>query len=136
MKLEDIPFVLPLAEWMWSMEEEQEEANPVSSLSAPQFCLSLVESLDIPNFLQSACFTQAVSKLSGIGIIVGACFNKAPTVLNMLEAKSAEGFSRMSLYTECLFYANSSIYSIQLGHPFTAVSQKEREETVEIDACG
>ena len=121
MRLTDIPLVLPMADWVWTLEEG--ESVTQQSISAPEFCLSLIESLDVFNFLQSACFAQAVSKLSGIGIIVGACFNKAPTVLNMLEAKSAEGFSRMSLYTECLFYANSSIYSIQLGHPFTAVSK-------------
>ncbi|CAB9503425.1 Mannose-P-dolichol utilization defect 1 protein [Seminavis robusta] len=126
MKLSDLPLVLPIAEWIWSStgsSSSSSEDDIASDVVTAQVCLSQVEALDIPAFVSGGCFAQIVSKVSGIGIIVGACFNKAPTISNMLEAQSAEGFSRMSLYTECLFYANSSIYSIQQEYPFTAYGE-------------
>lgn len=123
MKLEDLPLVIPLAEWIWDGGNDgQREKHPQfveggsdENFVSPTHCLS-----QIP-FLSSRCIEPLITKVTGIGIIVGACFNKAPTVVNMIQAQSAEGLSRSGLYSEALFYANSSIYSILMNHPFTAV---------------
>jgi hypothetical protein len=120
MKISHLPLVVPLARWLWSADSEDDATS--STAVSPEYCLSLVDSLALVDFSSSSCLALAVSKGLSVGILVGACFNKAPTVMNMMQAQSAEGISRLSLYAECLFYANGTIYSLQQQHPLTAVS--------------
>jgi len=124
MKISDLPFVPVLAEWIWSGDAEvAADSNSSNDLIhlGPALCLKHIDFFEVQDFVSSGCLSQAATKVTGVAIIVGACFNKTPTVLNMMEAKSSEGFSPMALYMELLFYANSSIYSIKHKHPFTAV---------------
>lgn len=97
----DIPLVLPLAEWIWGTE-----AAPV--------CLS-----EIP-FLGGSCLSQLLTKALGILIICGSMLNKIPIMINMINAQSAAGISRNSLYGEAMVYANCAMYGFLSGHPFTA----------------
>ena len=119
MKFSDLPFVATvLAPWVWSVQDE--DASDASC--SPFLCLDYIDHLRLQAFLmESDCFSQLVTKILGVVMIVGAFFNKAPTILNLLHAQSAEGLSLMALYSEVLFFTNSSIYSLLMGHPFTAV---------------
>lgn len=100
-ELTDIPFVQPLAEWIWGEED------------AP-LCLS-----EVP-FLSGPCFSQLVAKAFGVVIIVASMLNKIPIMRNMINSQSAAGISLNSLYGESLVYANCALYGLLLGHPFTA----------------
>ena len=104
--LADIPFVVPLAEWIWGADTSQ-DVSPEISLS------------QIP-FISTGCFSTLVAKALGMAIIFGSCLNKAPIVINMMKSQSAVGISRTSLYGEALVYANCVLYGILSGYPFTA----------------
>jgi hypothetical protein len=112
MQLSSYPMVAALAQWIWAVGDEFDG----------ELCLHHIESHAVTAFVAHGCLGQAASKILGVGIVLAAMFNKAPTLMNMMEMQSAEGFSPLSMYTEVMYYANSSIYSIQLGYPFTAVS--------------
>jgi mannose-P-dolichol utilization defect protein 1 len=107
--LTDIPFVLPLAEWIWGADTSQDVS--------PEICLS-----QIP-FISTGCFSTLVAKALGMAIIFGSCLNKAPIVINMMKSQSAVGISRTSLYGEALVYANCVLYGFLAGHPFTAYGE-------------
>ena len=125
-----------LAEWIWNLEgkedndiddHDNDNKNNNSSSNnmfyySPSLCLDHIGRYRIQEFVfDSGCFSQLVTKVLGIVMIVGAFFNKAPTLLNLVETQSAEGLSPMALYSEVLFFTNSSIYSLLSGHPITAV---------------
>ncbi len=97
----DIPLVKPVAEWIWGPEE------------APT-CLSEFPLLSVP------CISQLAAKALGVLIIVASMLNKIPIMKNMMGSQSAAGISRNSLYGEALVYANSALYGLLSGHPFTA----------------
>lgn len=121
MEVGDFPFVASLAHWIWGRCQSDQDINYTIS---PEICLN-----QIP-FLSWHCLEPIITKFAGVGIIVGSCFNKAPTILNLFQARSAEGFSRFSVYSETLFYTNCSIYSILMKYPLTAVSIEIMDRTV------
>ena len=84
MHLTDIPFVVPLAEWVWGGTAETEFVSP-------DRCLSQVP------FLHLECFKQLVTKCLGLAIIAGSMLNKVPIMVNMIRAESAAGLERNSL---------------------------------------
>lgn len=71
--IDDIPFVLPLAEWIWGGDS--------SDYMNPQICLS-----QIP-FLDAGCFSMLLTKALGTAIILASCLNKMPIMLNMIGSK-------------------------------------------------
>jgi hypothetical protein len=73
MKLEDIPLVMPLAQWVWG----EAKADGVSAKS----CLR-----QFP-FLHTGCFSQLLTKALGTAIILGSCLNKTPIMMNMTTNK-------------------------------------------------
>jgi len=97
----DIPFVQPLAEWIWG---EGDASTCLSELSVP-------------------CFSQLVTKAFGIVIIMASMLNKIPIMRNMNNSQSAAGISRNSLYGESMVYANCALYGLLSGHPFTAYGE-------------
>ncbi|CAB9505067.1 Mannose-P-dolichol utilization defect 1 protein homolog [Seminavis robusta] len=114
MKLEDIPLVLPLAEWVWG-------ADPTDSVS-PTVCLDLVP-YGLGTFFSGGCFSVLFAKALGVSIILGACLNKAPVMVNMWNSQSGAGFSRLSMYMETVVYANGAAYGMLELHPFTAYGE-------------
>jgi hypothetical protein len=108
-ELIEIPFVRPLAEWIWGADASDDVS--------PEICLS-----QIP-FISSGCFSQLLTKALGMAIIVGSCLNKAPIIINMMKSQSATGISRNSLYGEAIVYANGAFYGFLEGHPFTAYGE-------------
>lgn len=107
--LNDLPLVMPLAEWVWGADASEEVS--------PAVCLDLVP------FLSAGCFSQLLTKALGVAIILGACLNKAPIMMNMMASQSAAGFSRMGMYSETLVYANGAAYGVLEGHPLTAYGE-------------
>lgn len=105
----DIPFVLPLAEWIWGAD--------ASSDVSPEICLSQVPLISV------SCFSQLFTKALGVAIILGSCLNKVPIMINMMKSQSAAGISRSSLYGEAVVYANGAMYGFLEGHPFTAYGE-------------
>jgi len=103
-ELTDIPFVQPLAEWIWGKE------------GAP-ICLSEVPFLGVP------CVSQLVTKTFGIMIIMASMVNNVPIIMNMNNSQSAAGISRNSLYGESMVYANCALYGLLSSHPFTAYGE-------------
>jgi hypothetical protein len=102
--LKDLPFVVPIANWVWGGEDAE-------------ICLDLVP------FIGMECFSQLITKALGVAIILGSCLNKTPIMRNILNAQSAAGISRSSLYGEALVYANSAIYGLLESHPLTAYGE-------------
>jgi mannose-P-dolichol utilization defect protein 1 len=105
----DIPFVRPLAEWIWGADASQEVS--------PEICLS-----QIP-LISAGCFSQLLTKALGVAIILGSCLNKVPIMINMMNSQSAAGISRNSLYGEGIVYCNGAMYGFLEGHPFTAYGE-------------
>uniref|UniRef100_A0A7S0UFM2 Mannose-P-dolichol utilization defect 1 protein homolog n=1 Tax=Pseudo-nitzschia delicatissima TaxID=44447 RepID=A0A7S0UFM2_9STRA len=103
-ELIDIPLVKPVAEWIWGLEDAVTCLSEVPLLSAP-------------------CLSQLFAKALGVVIIIASCLNKIPIMKNMVSAQSAAGISRNSLYGEALVYANSALYGLLSGHPFTAYGE-------------
>jgi mannose-P-dolichol utilization defect protein 1 len=98
-----------IAQWAWG--------SSLSEDVSPQICLDSLPFLSMP------CFNGLLIKGIGIGIILGACFNKAPLIMNILNSKSVAGMSTGGLYAEIVMYANSAFYSILRKNPFTAYGE-------------
>lgn len=103
------PFMVSLGQWIWG-----KTPNPNIS---PEVCWS--GGLGMP----TDCWVQVVVKLMGISMIVGACLNKAPTLLNILQSKSVAGLPKSSIYGETIIAANATLYGFVEGFPFTAYGE-------------
>jgi mannose-P-dolichol utilization defect 1 len=103
----EIPLVMSMASWIWG-------EDPAVT---PDLCIELAPTMS------SACWSALVVKGIGIAIIVGACMNKAPIILNILKSKSTEGLSRGSIYGEQILYMNAFFYGMLEGHPITAYGE-------------
>jgi mannose-P-dolichol utilization defect protein 1 len=110
----DIPFVLPLAEWIWG--------SGSSGLLSDQGVSATICLSQIP-FISAGCFSQLLTKALGVAIILGSCLNKVPIMVNMMNSQSAAGISRNSLYGEGIVYCNGALYGYLEGHPFTAYGE-------------
>eukprot|EP00539_Tryblionella_compressa_P005252 CAMPEP_0178755054 /NCGR_PEP_ID=MMETSP0744-20121128/12502_1 /TAXON_ID=913974 /ORGANISM="Nitzschia punctata, Strain CCMP561" /LENGTH=268 /DNA_ID=CAMNT_0020409035 /DNA_START=406 /DNA_END=1212 /DNA_ORIENTATION=+ len=111
-KLTDIPFVLPLAEWIWGTGTASNDDEVYA-----EKCLGQIPFISVP------CLTQLITKALGVAIILGSMLNKVPIMINMVKSQSAAGISRNSLYGEAIVYANGAMYGFLLGHPFTAYGE-------------
>jgi PQ loop repeat len=103
----DIPIVMAFATWVWGDDKNV----------SPTFCVENLFSFD------SDCWTRLIVKGLGIAIILGACLNKAPVMINIWQAKSTSGLSSTAVYGETLVYANAACYGLLSGHPITAYGE-------------
>jgi hypothetical protein len=85
MQLRDMPFVMPLAEWIWGGDAETD------GVSRAERCLSQLPLLPLD------CFKRLLTKGLGLAIIAGSMLNKVPIMVNMMRARSAAGIERKSL---------------------------------------
>ncbi|KAM9335852.1 mannose-P-dolichol utilization defect 1b [Symphorus nematophorus] len=72
------------------------------------------------NFLDVPCLKIVLSKVLGIGIIMGSVLVKLPQILKLMGAKSAEGLSFKSVLLELLAITGTMAYSITNKFPFSA----------------
>ena len=120
-QLVDIPFVLPIAIWIWGNNDKDTEVGDDSidgGISAT-ICLTQISNF----YMTSNCFSQLIAKGIGVCIILASCMNKTPIMKNMLTTSSSFGINRSSLFGELIMYSNGAIYSFLLGHPFTAYGE-------------
>ncbi|XP_064409004.1 mannose-P-dolichol utilization defect 1b isoform X2 [Latimeria chalumnae] len=66
------------------------------------------------------CLKILISKILGIGIIIGSVMVKLPQIIKILRAKSAEGLSFDSILLELLAITGTMAYSISNQFPFSA----------------
>lgn len=107
--LADIPFVASFADWVWGGEKSE---------VSPEFCLN-----DFNFLLNGSCFSGLFVKGIGIAIIVAACLNKAPVMRNIINSKSAAGFTQFSVYSDVLVLSNCAFYGILNRQPITAFGE-------------
>ncbi|XP_053319157.1 mannose-P-dolichol utilization defect 1 protein [Spea bombifrons] len=72
------------------------------------------------NLLEVVCLKILVSKLLGIGIIVGSILVKVPQIVKILRSGSAEGLSFHSVLLELLALTGTMVYSVTRGFTFSA----------------
>ncbi|GAA6230992.1 mannose-P-dolichol utilization defect 1 protein [Lates japonicus] len=72
------------------------------------------------NFLDVPCLKIVLSKVLGVGIILGSVMVKLPQILKLIGAKSAEGLSFNSVLLELLAITGTMAYSIANKFPFSA----------------
>lgn len=84
--LMEVPFVMTLARWVWGEDTEV----------TPKLCIETFPVMIGP------CWSRLVVKGLGIGIILGACLNKLPIIVNLMNSKSTAGLSRTSIYGEII----------------------------------
>mmetsp|Transcript_14030 Transcript_14030/g.30479 ORF Transcript_14030/g.30479 Transcript_14030/m.30479 type:complete len:257 (+) Transcript_14030:105-875(+) len=109
MQLYDYLLFRSFAIWAWGGAESDEVS--------PELCLE-----GFP-FFTGSCLTTLLIKGIGIAIILGACLNKAPILINVLKTGSVAGLSTNAVYGEVIMYCNSAFYGILRGNPFTAYGE-------------
>mmetsp|Transcript_14209 Transcript_14209/g.39374 ORF Transcript_14209/g.39374 Transcript_14209/m.39374 type:complete len:160 (+) Transcript_14209:81-560(+) len=115
MSLLDIPLVMSLASWIWSIDTENDDSE---NLLSPELC---VGSLPL---LNGDCWKRLFAKGLGMAIIAGACISKLPMIMNMLDSQSAVGLSKAPLRrcdTLCSFhtlwyFTTASIHRVWRKH--------------------
>lgn len=107
--LAELPLVMPLANFVWGGDKSE---------VSPEFCLESV------NFIMDgSCFSRLLVKGIGIAIIAAACLNKAPVMRNIINSKSAAGFTQFSVYSDILVVSNCAFYGLLNRQPFTAFGE-------------
>ncbi|KAL8967244.1 MAG: hypothetical protein Q9197_005530, partial [Variospora fuerteventurae] len=91
------------------------------SLLGPACYTQLLLHLDIRP--SSPCFSLAVSKLLGLGIIALASVVKVPQILKLARARSAAGVSVLACALETAAYLVTLAYSARQGFPFTSYGE-------------
>jgi mannose-P-dolichol utilization defect 1 len=106
----ELPLVVSIGKWIW-------EKTPNPGIS-PEICMS-----GLPLSMSSDCWMQVVVKVMGLTMIVGACGNKAPTLVNIVQSKSVAGLPKSSIYGETIIAANATLYGYLQGFPYTAYGE-------------
>jgi len=90
------------------------------NLMTPKCFESLVVKGDLGNM---DCMTAFISKVLGLGIVVGSSLVKLPQVFKILLGGSAEGISFMSVLLELLAITFAGLYSYASKFPFSAYGE-------------
>ncbi|XP_073429386.1 mannose-P-dolichol utilization defect 1 protein [Dendrobates tinctorius] len=72
------------------------------------------------NLLHVDCVKILISKVLGIGIIVGSILVKVPQIAKILRSGTAEGLSFKSVLLELLALSGTMVYSITREFPFSS----------------
>ncbi|XP_069806266.1 mannose-P-dolichol utilization defect 1 protein [Dendropsophus ebraccatus] len=72
------------------------------------------------NLLHVECLKVLISKMLGIGIIVGSVMVKVPQIVKIVRSGTAEGLSFQSVLLELLALTGTMVYSISHGFPFSS----------------
>jgi mannose-P-dolichol utilization defect protein 1 len=103
-----------LATWAWGNSSDGGDNNVVSA----EFCLENFS--PIPPL---PCIIAVSMKVLGMLIIIGACLNKAPVILNISKNRSVAGIALSAVYSETIMYGNAAFYSVLKKNPFTAYGE-------------
>lgn len=83
-------------------------------------CLCFLIKLNHVMKFSGACFKALLSKGLGIGIIAGSVLVKVPQIMKILNNKSAEGLSLVSVFLDLMAITFHMSYSFVSGFPFSA----------------
>lgn len=72
------------------------------------------------NLLHVECLKVFISKMLGIGIIVGSVMVKVPQILKIVRSGTAEGLSFQSVLLELLALSGTMVYSVTHSFPFSS----------------
>ncbi|XP_073510693.1 mannose-P-dolichol utilization defect 1 protein [Phyllobates terribilis] len=72
------------------------------------------------NLLHVDCVKILISKILGIGIIVGSILVKVPQIVKIVRSGTAEGLSFKSVLLELLALSGTMVYSITREFPFSS----------------
>jgi len=75
------------------------------------------------NIDNMVCMKAFLSKVLGLGIVVGSSLVKLPQVLKIMMGGSADGISFLSVLLELLAITFSGVYSFTSGFPFSAYGE-------------
>lgn len=100
--------------------------NPLNDFSISLLGQKCYRSLVLQIDLSSAngeCFSLAVSKLLGIGIVGASAVVKIPQLLKLLSSQSAEGLSFLSYLLETASFVITLAYNVRHGFPFSTYGE-------------
>ncbi|CAN2391671.1 mannose-P-dolichol utilization defect [Pristimantis euphronides] len=72
------------------------------------------------NLLHVPCLKVLISKILGIGIIVGSVMVKVPQIVKIVRSGTAEGLSFQSILLELVALSGTMVYSITHGFPYSS----------------
>jgi mannose-P-dolichol utilization defect protein 1 len=101
-----------VATWIWGDNAGGGEPSPLAR-----------QCLDAIPWMNSECWSRLLAKAVGVGIIMAACLNKMPVMLNLWKSQSTQGLSRYSVYGEAVMYANATFYGWLSQFPFTSYGE-------------
>ncbi|KAJ3110268.1 hypothetical protein HK100_003100 [Physocladia obscura] len=78
--------------------------------------------LDLSVF-SDQCFSLAVSKTLGLGIVVGSSIVKVPQILKIVAAENADGVSLVAYVLETLALIITLAYNIRKANPFSTFGE-------------
>jgi mannose-P-dolichol utilization defect protein 1 len=100
--------------------------QPLVGSACAVFLTSSIEKLDItPELIKSPCFSLLISKVLGVGLIIGGSIVKLPQILKIVGAGSAKGISLVSYLLETLALSFSLAYNFRSGNPFSTYGESE-----------
>jgi mannose-P-dolichol utilization defect protein 1 len=79
---------------------------------------TLVERLDVTD---PTCAKLLLSKLLGVGLVIGGSAVKVPQIAKIIKARSGQGISLVSYLLETVAYSVTLAYNYRHGHPFSTV---------------
>ncbi|KAG9046074.1 hypothetical protein FS837_005150 [Tulasnella sp. UAMH 9824] len=93
---------------------------PATAIIGKKCFSSLLENLD---YTDNDCIKYAVSKVLGLGIVVGGSIVKIPQVLIIQRARSARGLSVSAFTMELISCAISTVYNVRNGYAFSTYGE-------------
>ncbi|KAF8805897.1 mannose-P-dolichol utilization defect 1 protein [Phlegmacium glaucopus] len=81
---------------------------------------SLIENLDVSD---GKCLRYSLSKILGVGIVIGGSIMKIPQIILIVNARSAHGLSLSAYILETLSYAITLAYSFRHQFPFSTYGE-------------
>lgn len=100
--------------------------NPINdvaiSLLGQKCYRSLVLQLDLSS-ANGECFSLAISKALGIGIVGASAVVKIPQLLKLVNSQSAQGLSFLSYLLETASFVITLAYNVRHGFPFSTYGE-------------
>lgn len=75
------------------------------------------------NLADAGCLRLLVSKLLGVGVILGAAVVRVPQILKMMRSKSADGLSFVMMVAELISYSVTVAYGLANGYAFNTFGE-------------
>jgi mannose-P-dolichol utilization defect protein 1 len=72
------------------------------------------------NFFDGPCLKATLSKILGLGIVAGSVMVKVPQITKILQNKTAEGISFLSVVLDLFAITSNMSYNVIKGFPFSA----------------